>query len=140
SQSQPLKFLGIAGKRFFLVQGDSGGGGEGDRYTFDLSKALPLQGRPGHLTIATDYFFNNNLEYLKYFDPERTYTTSITKSKVARFEIVDRTLKKVRDEIHHKVLDFRLGYNKEMSRRKWMAIDRKRSQLMVEHIDKQIRE
>nr|GEX96651.1 Gag-Pol polyprotein [Tanacetum cinerariifolium] len=29
SQSQPLKFLGTAGKCFFLVQGDSGGGGKG---------------------------------------------------------------------------------------------------------------
>ncbi|GJY75987.1 hypothetical protein Tco_0481103 [Tanacetum coccineum] len=29
----------------------------------------------------------------------------------------DETLKAVRDEIHHRILDFRLGYNKEMSRR-----------------------
>ncbi|GJR72890.1 hypothetical protein Tco_0085255 [Tanacetum coccineum] len=218
---------------------------------------------PGHLTIAADYFFNNDLEYLKSSDPERTYTTSITKIKVARYEIVgiedmiptlwsptkvgdgvkklhgyghleeivvkrddrqlykfkegdfvdlhlndiedmllfavqhklfhlndsdikklnitppqqtfleiefkelytpshkppgviyedlakqqrvmwadelykflDGTLKKVRDEIHHRVLDFRLEYNDEMSRRNWTAIDRKRSQLMVELIDK----
>ncbi|GKB68743.1 hypothetical protein Tco_0930155 [Tanacetum coccineum] len=256
---------------------------EGDRYPFDLSNPLPLQGRPGHLTIATDYFFNNDLEYLKSSDPERTYTTSITKTKAARYKIVgikdmmnkfskqnvystqkflgvrsvsvkklhgyghlkevvvkradrqlckfkegdfvdlhlndiedmlllavqhklfhlnesdilgvesyqkklnitlpqqtfpeiefkelytpshkpprviyedlakqkrvmradelykfsDGTLKKVRDEIHHRVLDFCLGYNNEMSRRKWTTIDRKRSQLMVELIDKQMRE
>ncbi|GJW21289.1 hypothetical protein Tco_0031911 [Tanacetum coccineum] len=49
------------------------------------------------------------------------------------------TLKKVQDEIHYKVLDFRLGYNKEMSRRKWTAIDKKKSQLMVELIDKKMR-
>ncbi|GJW17728.1 hypothetical protein Tco_0025164 [Tanacetum coccineum] len=61
---------------------------EGDRYPFDMSKPLPLQGRPGHLTIAADYFFNNDLEYLKSSDPERTYTTSITKTKAARYEIV----------------------------------------------------
>ncbi|GKB61819.1 hypothetical protein Tco_0918005 [Tanacetum coccineum] len=52
----------------------------------------------------------------------------------------DGTLKKVRDELHHKILDFRLGYNDEMSRRKWMAMDKKRSELMVELIDKQMRE
>ncbi|GJV53419.1 hypothetical protein Tco_1449160, partial [Tanacetum coccineum] len=33
----------------------------------------------------TDYFFNNDLEYLKTSDPEVTYTTSITKTKAARF-------------------------------------------------------
>nr|GEW50669.1 hypothetical protein [Tanacetum cinerariifolium] len=61
---------------------------EGDQYPFDLSKPLPLQGRPGHLTVVVDHIFNNDLEYLKYFDPKRTYTTSITKTKAARYEIV----------------------------------------------------
>ncbi|GJS67542.1 hypothetical protein Tco_0682106 [Tanacetum coccineum] len=31
---------------------------KGDCYPFDLSKPLPLQGHPGHLTIPADYFFN----------------------------------------------------------------------------------
>ncbi|GKC93582.1 hypothetical protein Tco_1159024 [Tanacetum coccineum] len=61
---------------------------EGDRYPFDLSKPLPLQGRPSHPTVAADYFFNNDLEYLKSSNPERTYTTSITKTKAARYDIV----------------------------------------------------
>ncbi|GKC62401.1 hypothetical protein Tco_1094999, partial [Tanacetum coccineum] len=61
---------------------------EGDRCPFDLSNPIPLQGRPGHLTIAADYFFNNDLEYLKSFDSKRTYTTSITKTKATRYEIV----------------------------------------------------
>ncbi|GKE83281.1 hypothetical protein Tco_1553281, partial [Tanacetum coccineum] len=60
---------------------------EGDRYPFDLSKPLPLQGRPGHLTVAVDYFFNNDLEYLKTSDLEKMYTTSISKTKAARYEI-----------------------------------------------------
>nr|GEU90119.1 hypothetical protein [Tanacetum cinerariifolium] len=55
---------------------------------FDLSKPLPMQGHPGHLTVAADYFFNNDLKYLKSSYPERTYTTSITKTKVAQYEIV----------------------------------------------------
>ncbi|GJW45602.1 hypothetical protein Tco_0077248 [Tanacetum coccineum] len=33
---------------------------EGDRYPFDLSKPLPLQGRPSHLIVVVDYFFNND--------------------------------------------------------------------------------
>ncbi|GKA78214.1 hypothetical protein Tco_0784751 [Tanacetum coccineum] len=263
---------------------------EGDPHPFDLSKPLSLQGHLGHLTIAVDYFFNNDLEYLKSFDPERTYTTSITKTKAARYEIEgiedmvptlwsptkvgyghleeimvkrayrqfykfkegdfvdlhmkdikdmlllavqhklfhltgsdivdfivalrmftrslvikkrvedlqlgvesyqkklnitppqqtvpeiefkelytpshkppgviyedltkqkivmqadelykfsDKTLKKVRDELHHRIRDFRLEYNTDMPRRKWTAIDRIRSKLMVELIDKQMRE
>ncbi|GJZ08766.1 hypothetical protein Tco_0543049 [Tanacetum coccineum] len=60
---------------------------EEDRYLFDLSNHLPLQGPLGHRTIAADYFFNNDLEYLKTSDPEVTYTSSITKTKVARYEI-----------------------------------------------------
>nr|GEY49348.1 Gag-Pol polyprotein [Tanacetum cinerariifolium] len=35
---------------------------------------------------------------------------------------------------------FFLGYNKEMSRRKWTVIDKRRSELMVELTDKQMRE
>ncbi|GJS77276.1 hypothetical protein Tco_0727157 [Tanacetum coccineum] len=282
---------------------------EGDRCPFNLIKPLPLKGCLGHLTVAAEYFFNNNLEFLKSSDPEKKYTTSITKTKAARYEIMgiedmvpmlwsttkvgydkdakkgikhwvkgklhgyghleeiivrraDRqvynfkegdfvdlhlndiedilllvvqhkliqldgsdivdlivalrmftrsliiklrvedlqlgvesyqkklnittpqktfpkikfkelytplykppgviyedlnkqkrvmradelykfsngTLKTVCDELHYRILDFRLGYNKEMSRRKWTAIDKRRSELMVESIDKQMRE
>ncbi|GJZ02022.1 hypothetical protein Tco_0519983 [Tanacetum coccineum] len=60
---------------------------EGDRYPFDLSKPLPLQGPPGHRTVVADYFFNNDLEYLKTSDPEVTYTLSIMKIKAAWYEI-----------------------------------------------------
>ncbi|GJW55031.1 hypothetical protein Tco_0099116 [Tanacetum coccineum] len=60
---------------------------EGDCYPFDLSKPLPLQGPLSHRTIAADYFFNNDLKYLKTSDAKVTYTTSITKTKAARYEI-----------------------------------------------------
>nr|GEW86753.1 hypothetical protein [Tanacetum cinerariifolium] len=167
---------------------------EGDRYPFDLSKPLPLQGPQCHQIIVVDYFFNNDLEYLKTSYPYVTYTSSITKIKVARCKtkgIEDRvptlwstiklaydkdaekgikqwgerrivykdlnehkrvlqadelykfsndTLKSVLDEIHHRVLDFRLDYNKELPKRKWTAVDRKRSGLMIELIDKQLGE
>ncbi|GJZ12996.1 retrovirus-related pol polyprotein from transposon TNT 1-94, partial [Tanacetum coccineum] len=233
---------------------------KGDHYPFDLSKPLPLQIRPGHLTVVVDYFFNNDLEYLKTSDPEKTYTTSIPKTKATRRKLwygsqgnkfskhnvystqkilsvksfkegdfldlhlndvedmlllavqhklfhlndsdivdfivalrmftrsliikrrvedlqlgvqsyrkklnitapqktfleiefkelytpsykppgfSDGTLKKVRDEIHHRILDFCMGYNEQMSRRKWMATDKRSSELMVDLIDKQMRE
>ncbi|GJR37341.1 hypothetical protein Tco_1213025 [Tanacetum coccineum] len=60
---------------------------EGDCYPFDLSKPLPLQGLLGHRTIAADYFFNKDLEYMKTYNPKVTYTSSITKTKAARYEI-----------------------------------------------------
>ncbi|GJY07448.1 zinc finger, CCHC-type containing protein [Tanacetum coccineum] len=56
------------------------------------------------------------------------------------YKFLDGTLKSVHDEIHHRVLDFHLDYNKEMPNRKWTAIDRKRSGLMIELIYKQLRE
>nr|GEU68487.1 hypothetical protein [Tanacetum cinerariifolium] len=38
-------------------------------------------------TVVVDYFFNNDLEYLKTSDPEVTYTTSVIKTKAAPYEI-----------------------------------------------------
>nr|GEU42206.1 retrovirus-related Pol polyprotein from transposon TNT 1-94 [Tanacetum cinerariifolium] len=60
---------------------------EGDHCPFDLTKPLPLKGRPGHLTVAAEYFLNNDLEFLKSFDLKKKYTTSITKIKAARYKI-----------------------------------------------------
>ncbi|GJU96603.1 hypothetical protein Tco_1321359 [Tanacetum coccineum] len=56
------------------------------------------------------------------------------------YKFSDGTLKTVHDELHHRILNFCLGYNEEMSRRKWTATDKRRSELMVELIDKQMRE
>ncbi|GJS45625.1 hypothetical protein Tco_0595746 [Tanacetum coccineum] len=56
------------------------------------------------------------------------------------YKFSDGTLKTIRDELHHRILNFRLGYNKEISRRKWTAIDKRRSELMVKLINKQMRE
>nr|GEU91882.1 hypothetical protein [Tanacetum cinerariifolium] len=54
------------------------------------------------------------------------------------YKFSDATLKKGMDELHHRVLDFNLGYNKEIERRKWKTTDKKRSALMVDLIDKQM--
>ncbi|GJT82995.1 hypothetical protein Tco_1057337 [Tanacetum coccineum] len=164
---------------------------------------------PGHLTIAADYFFNNDLEYLKSSNLERTYTTSITKTKATRYKIVEVVVKIVDQQLYkfkegdfvdlhlneiedmlilavqHKLFhlndsdilgvenyqkklnitapqqtfpeiefkelytpsykppgntQFSSGYDEEISRRKWTATDKRRSDLMVELIDKQMRE
>nr|GEU61457.1 retrovirus-related Pol polyprotein from transposon TNT 1-94 [Tanacetum cinerariifolium] len=59
-----------------------------DRCPYDSSKPLTLKGRPGRLTVPLEYLFNNDLEYLKVSDPEKNYTTSITKTTAARYELV----------------------------------------------------
>ncbi|GJS09966.1 hypothetical protein Tco_0366762 [Tanacetum coccineum] len=61
---------------------------EGDSCPFNLTKPLPLKGHPGRLTVAAEYFFNNDLEFLKSSDLEKKYITSITKTKAAQYEIV----------------------------------------------------
>ncbi|GKB07330.1 hypothetical protein Tco_0835614 [Tanacetum coccineum] len=63
---------------------------EGDLCPFELSKLLPLKGHPGHLTVAVEYIFNNDVEYLKSTYSKRKYTTSITKMKAARYELVGK--------------------------------------------------
>ncbi|GJZ25221.1 hypothetical protein Tco_0562680 [Tanacetum coccineum] len=60
---------------------------EGGKCPYDMSKPLPLQGSPGHLTIPVDFFFNNDLEYLKTENTERKYDVSLTKTKAARYEL-----------------------------------------------------
>ncbi|GJT66202.1 hypothetical protein Tco_1017682 [Tanacetum coccineum] len=61
---------------------------EGDSCPFDLTKPLPLKGHLSRLTVAAEYFFNNDLEFLKSSDPKKKYTTSIMKTKAAQYEIV----------------------------------------------------
>ncbi|GJR48825.1 hypothetical protein Tco_1316928 [Tanacetum coccineum] len=52
----------------------------------------------GLLTIPVDFFFNNDLEYLKTGNKERKYVTSVTKTKAARYDlkyIEDMILKEI---------------------------------------------
>ncbi|GKB00505.1 hypothetical protein Tco_0828498 [Tanacetum coccineum] len=79
--------------------------------------------------------------YTPSYDPPRIIYEDLNKQKrVLRadelYKFSDGTLKSVRDEIHHRVLNFRLDYNKEMPKRKWTVVDLKRSSIMIELIDK----
>ncbi|GJR76012.1 hypothetical protein Tco_0088377 [Tanacetum coccineum] len=61
---------------------------EGKPYPFDLSKPLPLiRDHRGCQVILWDFFINNDLEYLKGGDLSRRYSTSVTKTKAATYEI-----------------------------------------------------
>ncbi|GKE65934.1 hypothetical protein Tco_1520095, partial [Tanacetum coccineum] len=60
---------------------------EGKEYPFDLSKPLPLIMERGRQVIHVDYFINNDLEYLTGGSSSKKYTTSTTKTKVAKYDI-----------------------------------------------------
>nr|GEX34735.1 hypothetical protein [Tanacetum cinerariifolium] len=61
---------------------------EGKPYPFDLHRPLSLiPDHRGHQVIHQDYFINNDLEYLKGESLSRQYSTSITKTKDATYEI-----------------------------------------------------
>ncbi|GKF47246.1 hypothetical protein Tco_0137048, partial [Tanacetum coccineum] len=59
---------------------------EGQEYPFDLSKPLPLIEDQGRQVVHVNYFINNDLEYLKGGSSSSKYTTSITKTKAAKYD------------------------------------------------------
>ncbi|GJW62820.1 hypothetical protein Tco_0112155 [Tanacetum coccineum] len=50
---------------------------------YNVSKPLPLGGEPGHITIQSDFFFNKDLEYLRYGRKIGRPALSISKMKAA---------------------------------------------------------
>ncbi|GJR09671.1 hypothetical protein Tco_0792323 [Tanacetum coccineum] len=50
---------------------------------YNVSKPLPLGGKPGHITIQSDFFFNKDLEYLRYGRKIGRPALSISKMKAA---------------------------------------------------------
>ncbi|GJU26936.1 hypothetical protein Tco_1165557 [Tanacetum coccineum] len=61
---------------------------EGHRCPYDLTKPLPMQmSSQGRQIVPVDFFFNNDLEYLRGGSNDKKYTASTTKSKAARYEL-----------------------------------------------------
>ncbi|GKE53204.1 hypothetical protein Tco_1488360, partial [Tanacetum coccineum] len=58
---------------------------EGHKSPVDMSKPLPLQDKEGRLVIPVEFFFNNDLEYLRAGNKERTYSSSTTKTPAERY-------------------------------------------------------
>ncbi|GKB87483.1 hypothetical protein Tco_0959755, partial [Tanacetum coccineum] len=73
---------------------------KGDRCPFDLSKHLPFKGRLGHLTVPAEYFFSNDLEYLKSENVKRKYTTPITKKKAASYSIEEIMVRRADKQLY----------------------------------------
>ncbi|GJZ19641.1 hypothetical protein Tco_0556231 [Tanacetum coccineum] len=58
-----------------------------DRYPFKLIKPLPLIQSRNRQIVPVDYFFNNDLAYLQGGITGRTYNTSLTKTKTAKYDL-----------------------------------------------------
>ncbi|GKA70647.1 hypothetical protein Tco_0776786 [Tanacetum coccineum] len=52
---------------------------------YNVSRPLPLGGPPGHVTIQTEFFFNKDLEYLRFGHKGDRLALSITKMKAASY-------------------------------------------------------
>nr|GEX24196.1 hypothetical protein [Tanacetum cinerariifolium] len=61
---------------------------KGDRYSFDLGKPIPLVMSRNRQIVLVDYFFNNDLAYLQGGSTGRTYMTSLTKTKAAKYDLL----------------------------------------------------
>nr|GEY43512.1 hypothetical protein [Tanacetum cinerariifolium] len=55
---------------------------------YNISKLLPLGGLPGQVIIQPDFFFNKDLEYLRYGSKGRRPALSISKMKAAYYHDV----------------------------------------------------
>ncbi|GJR33843.1 hypothetical protein Tco_1209527 [Tanacetum coccineum] len=58
---------------------------EGDQVRINVNRPLPLGGPPGHVTIQTEFFFNKDLEYLRFGNKGSMPVLSISKMKAARY-------------------------------------------------------
>ncbi|GJV18392.1 hypothetical protein Tco_1367412 [Tanacetum coccineum] len=60
---------------------------EGKEYSFDLIKPLSLIMERRRQVVPIDFFFNNDLEYLKGGSSSKKYTTLTTKTKASKYGI-----------------------------------------------------
>ncbi|GJV63632.1 hypothetical protein Tco_1474460 [Tanacetum coccineum] len=58
---------------------------KGDQVRIDVNRPLPLGSPLGHDTIQTQFFFNKDLDYLRYGSKGSSPILSISKMKVARY-------------------------------------------------------
>ncbi|GKA49614.1 hypothetical protein Tco_0742687 [Tanacetum coccineum] len=60
---------------------------EGGDYPFDLTKPLPLVMSRNRQKVPVDYFFKNDLKYLQGGISTMTHMTSLTKTRVAQYDL-----------------------------------------------------
>ncbi|GJU74147.1 hypothetical protein Tco_1265552 [Tanacetum coccineum] len=121
----------------------------------------------GRQIIPADFFFNNNLEYLRGGSTDKKYTASTTKYKATRpvyttlsnpqgviyedklkqkrfmradelHKFSDGTLISVYDTMSQMLHELHLGYNKSMRRRQWTRLDQQRTRIMIKSINQKL--
>ncbi|GJZ32959.1 hypothetical protein Tco_0578395 [Tanacetum coccineum] len=68
-----------------LIDQVDGANPKGDQVRINVNRPLPLGGPPGHVTIQTEFFFNKDLEYLRYGSKGSCLALSISKMKAASY-------------------------------------------------------
>ncbi|GKD50703.1 hypothetical protein Tco_1279679 [Tanacetum coccineum] len=100
-------------------------------------KPLPLIEDRGRQVVPTDYFINNDLEYLKGGSSSRKYMTSTTRTKVAKYDniegIEDMTLTSIRIVLHNIASNLEMDY---LPKQRWCNLEKKRSCIMIKAVDK----
>ncbi|GJU26634.1 hypothetical protein Tco_1165255 [Tanacetum coccineum] len=86
-------------------------------YPFNLSKPLPLIEDQGRQVVPANYFFNNDLEYLKGGSSSGKYTTSTTKTNAAKYDNIEG-IKDMLQMLWSPVKWYDYGYLEEIEVRK----------------------
>ncbi|GJT89718.1 hypothetical protein Tco_1078563 [Tanacetum coccineum] len=81
---------------------------ERHEYPFDVSKPLSLIKDQGRQVFPANYFFNNDLKYLKGGSLSRKYTTSTTKTKAVKYDII----KGIEDMVLSLWIPLKVAYDK----------------------------
>ncbi|GJR42027.1 hypothetical protein Tco_1310130 [Tanacetum coccineum] len=71
---------------------------ERDRYSFDPSKPLPLQGPTGYRTVAADYFFNNDLIFEDFRSRGNSCSGSVSVKKLHGYGHLEEIVVKISDQ------------------------------------------
>ncbi|GJT52772.1 hypothetical protein Tco_0978929 [Tanacetum coccineum] len=93
---------------------------EGGDYPFDLTKPLPLVNNGNRQIVPVDYFFNNDLKYLQGGISTMTYTTSITKTKAAQYDLPG-----IEDMVPNIWSPVKIAYDKHALWVTWVEVIRK---------------
>nr|GEV77040.1 hypothetical protein [Tanacetum cinerariifolium] len=138
---------------------------ESDQVRIDVSRPLPLSGPPSHVTIQIQFFFNKDLDHLRYGNKGSKPALSISKMKVARYpdfglellvleqmwidEIMrfnemykfsDGMLTHILEELDYRVREYRVNQlNPGMNTRFWTNKDVTRSKEFIPSIERRLK-
>nr|GEV33838.1 hypothetical protein [Tanacetum cinerariifolium] len=129
----------------------------------NVSKPLTMGGPPGQITIQSDFFFNKDLEYLRYRSKGNRPALSISKMKAAyyldvgleqmvpdqfwinreyKYDIaaIDGTLRQIDEALDYRVKEFRINrMNPGLNTRFWTRKDVDRCKAFIFVIQRRLR-